>query len=157
MEITVAMLITALVIAITYTCYTIVYKSYISYRVRQSKLTEVNQLTQTLTRDMERGEIVIQQQNGILIKGKTEAITYQIQPEYVLRLKGATDTFKVNATDFTGFFEGQPLARQNESEEQNRLDEISFTIIFGDDKIPYHYFKSYSSQNLINRNPNAIN
>ena len=151
MEITVAMLISALVIAITYTCYTIVYQSYTSYQSRQSKLAEINQFTQTLTRDLERSEIVLLRADTIIIKN--ESITYQIRPEYTLRTKGITDTFKVKTADLACFFEGRAL----NAESAGLADEISFTIIVGDAKIPYHYLKSYSSQNLINSNPNALN
>ncbi|MES2275324.1 MAG: hypothetical protein V4592_04830 [Bacteroidota bacterium] len=157
MEITVAMLIAAIVIAITYTCYTIVYKSYLAFKTRQHDLVEVSQLTQLIERDMEKGDLIVQREDGITIKGSNNEISYAIQPDYILRIAAVTDTFKVKTEGLIRYFEGQALATKNDSDEQNRIDELSFTILLGNDKFPYDYLKPYSSQNLINRNPNAIN
>jgi hypothetical protein len=54
-------------------------------------------------------------------------------------------------------FETFPVNEVQETEEQNRIDEFAFTLIFQNEKIPYHYHKLYSSVNLIQRNPNAVN
>jgi hypothetical protein len=157
MEITVAMLIAAIVIAITYTCYTIIYKSYLSFKTRQHELVEISQLTQLIGKDMERGDVVLQRADGLMIKNDTSTITYSIQPDYVLRITNIADTFKIKTEALTKYFEGLPLADQANTDEQNRIDELSFTILLDNDKFPYYYYKQYSSQNLINKNPNAIN
>jgi type II secretory pathway component PulJ len=157
MEVTIAMLLAAIVIGITYTCYSIIYKSYVAFKARQTELVEVSQFTQVLRNDMTHGDIVLQRTDGIVIKNKDSEITYNILPEYSLRISTVTDTFKIKTEEVTRYFEGLPLTGQQDTDEQNRIDELSFTILSRDQKFPYYYFKQYSSQNLINRNPNAIN
>jgi type II secretory pathway component PulJ len=157
MEITVAMLISALVIGLAYTCFTIIYQQYHIYNSKQTELMEVDQLNKVLQSDFDKAEMIMQDNDDIVIKNKNGQLSYRIMPAYVLRIANATDTFKVSMQDVTRYFEGKPLTNQSDLPEGNRMDELSFTIIYHNEKIPYYYIKQYSSQNLINRNTHAIN
>lgn len=156
-EITISMLISAVVIGMVYTCYSIIYKGYSVFNIKQKELVEMGQLNQVLQKDFEKAEGIFQNDEGIAIKNKNTWVSYQIKPDYILRVSTVTDTFKLTTQDVTPYFEGRPLTGRSEVEEQNRIDELSFILIYHNEKFPYYYFKEYSSQNLINRNTNAFN
>lgn len=157
MEITVAMLISAIVIGMAYTCFNIIYQQYHTFNTKQAELVEIDQLNKVLQHDFDKAEIILQDNDDIVLKNKDDQLTYHIQPDYILRIANAVDTFKVNTQEVTRYFEGQTLDTESDLPENNRIDELSFTIIYHNEKIPYYYFKQYSSQDLINRNTHAIN
>ena len=157
MEITVAMLISAIVIGLAYTCFNIIYQQYHAFHERQSELMKIDQLNKVLQEDFDRAETILQNDDDIIIKNKDSQLSYRIQPEYILRISNTTDTFKVNTQEVTRYFEGRHLTEQSDLPEDNRMDELSFTIIYHEEKIPYYYTKQYSSQDLINRNTHAFN
>lgn len=152
-----AMLISAIVIGLAYTCFNIIYQQYQVYNGKQTEVMEIDQLNKVLQKDFDKAEIILQDNDDIVIKNKDSQLSYRIMPAYVLRISNATDTFKVATRDVTRYFEGRPLATQSDSPEGNRMDELSFTIIYHNEKIPYYYNKQYSSQDLINRSTHAIN
>ncbi len=157
MEVTIALLLAAVVIAITYTCFNILYKSYLDFNLRQKRLTDISQFDRVIGRDIEKARVMIQQNNGIIIKTSNSDIKYIFQPDYILRVTGSIDTFTVKAAELATYFQGNELLNSTDDPEDGRLDGISFNIISGNDKFPYYYFKHYSSEDLIDRNNNAIN
>jgi Tfp pilus assembly protein PilE len=151
MEVTITMLIAVIVIGITYTAYTIVNKSFLNYKSKNEDIALLARIDHLIRRDFEQATIVEGDQTGInIIKSGQPSIHYEITPGYILRKATVTDTFKVNSSDVKAYFEGT-------DRQYDRIDELTFTIHDQDDLIPYHYFKQYSSANLIQPSPNAIN
>jgi hypothetical protein len=157
LEVTITMLLTALVIGITYASYTIVVKSYRSFTGHNDDLTVLTNLDHVLKRDFDQAEIIYKATDGISLKSRNNLIKYTITPEFITRSTGKTDTFKVQTQEVATLYNNIPLTEVQLKEEQNRIDEFSFNLVFPTAKIPYHYYKLYSSFNLIQRDRNAIN
>jgi hypothetical protein len=120
-------------------------------------MAAVLRLDELLQKDFNRAEIVMKDTDGIALKDSSRIIKYRFNPDYVLRIGIVVDTFKVK-TDSVGMaFENTMINEMKVDEEDKRLDELDLNITLQNEKIPYHYHKIYSSANLINRNPNAVN
>jgi prepilin-type N-terminal cleavage/methylation domain-containing protein len=156
MEVTITMMIAAILMGITYTAYSIVSRSYLSFNTKNKDMAELEQLDGLLKKDFDRAEIILKEADGISIKHTDRTINYQFNPDYIIRTSGITDTFKIKTGEIATSFEGQPVNEANSSHEQNRLVQLDLSLLFQNEKIPYHYYKQYSSVNLIQRNPDAI-
>jgi Tfp pilus assembly protein PilE len=157
LEVTITMLITALLIGITYTSYSIIVKSYQSFDKKNNEMAVLATLDHLLKRDFDQAESIFKDQEGIALISINKTIKYQFKLDYILRIGARTDTFKVQTQDVNTAFENVSINEVQETEEQNRIDELAFTLIYQNEKIPYHYVKLYSSVNLIFRNPDAVN
>jgi len=157
MEVTITMMIAAILMGITYTAYSIVSRSYLSFNTKNKDMAELEQLDGLLKKDFDRAEIILKETDGISIKHTDRTVSYQFNPDYIIRTAGITDTFKIKTGEITTSFEGRPVNEANASQEQNRLDQLDLNLLFQNEKIPYHYYKQYSSVNLIQRNPDALN
>jgi Tfp pilus assembly protein PilE len=157
MEITVVMLISAIVIGIAYTAFNIINQSYHSFQQKNEDIAVLVRLDELLRKDFARANTVSKTTNGIFVKIGTDSVSYEFESDFTVRTSSITDTFKLNAQDVVTSFEAGPITAINPVTEQNRIDELDFSILFENEKIPYSYHKQYSSANLIERNPNAIN
>ena len=157
LEVTIVMMITSLLIGITYTSYSIIVKSYLSFTEKNKDQTVLTNLDYLLRRDFEQANIIRKEPDGVSLQRESGIIKYQIKPEYILREGIRTDTFKVETQDLSTLFENVPINDVQTIDEQNRIDELQFTLIYKNDQIPCYYHKLYSSSNLIQRNPNAGN
>lgn len=163
MEVTITMMVAAIVIGITYTAYTIIKKSFVDFKAKNEDIALLARVDQVMKRDFDRAVIIQADNTGIdLINEDQPPVHYEITPTYILRKTTATDTFKVQSQDIKTFFEKKERNELEESSnltdsEANRIDELSFTVNYKGDFIPFHFIKKYSSANLIKRNPNAIN
>lgn len=157
LEVTITMVIAGLLIGLTYTSYTIIAKFYHAFKDKNDRMAVLVSLDHVLARDFDRAEIILRKTDGITIKNSSRTIKYTFNLNFITRNDFKTDTFMVQPVEIKYFFQQAPVSEVNEREEQNRLDEVSFTVVFTDQKIPYHYYKQYSSDNLIKRNSNAGN
>jgi hypothetical protein len=158
MEITITMLISAIVTGITYTAFSIITRSYHVFDSRHKDMAAVLRLDELLQKDFSRAEIVLKDTDGIALRDDSfRVIKYRFNPDYTLRIGITVDTFKVQSDSISTTFENSIVSGMRSTEEANRLDELALNIVLQDKKIPYHYRKIYSSANLINRYPNAVN
>jgi len=157
MEVTVAMLLTGLAIGITYAVYSIVLQSYSAYGAKNDNINVLFNLDHILKRDFDRADTIIKDTAGLSMKIGSQTIKYAFYPDFITRESTKIDTFKVQTQDWITAFENVPLNELQTHPEQNRVDELNFRLILNSDTIPYHYYKLYSSENLIQRNPNALN
>jgi hypothetical protein len=157
MEVTIAMLLSVIVIGITYTVFSIVTLSHHKYSLKHEEMAKVLQLDELLHKDFDRAEIVLKDTDGIAIKNKNRLTRYRFYGDYILRVGSTTDTFKVKSDSVITSFENQVINSPGISVEQNRLDELDIQLTLQNEKIPYYYRKIYSSVNLINRTKNAVN
>lgn len=156
-EVTIAMLITGLLIAVTYTSYSIIVKSYQAFSTKHEDLVVLNNIDHLLKRDFFKAEIIYKTSDGIQLKQNNTEIGYEFKPGYIVRHAVRIDTFKVQTLEVIATFENLPITDVQAVEEQNRIDGLSFTLVYKNEQIPYIYHKMYSSVNLINRIPNASN
>lgn len=163
MEVTIAMLVAAIVIGMTYTAYTIISKSFIDFKAKNEGIALLARIDHVMKRDFDRAVMIEVDDTGItMINNNQLPVHYEIMPSYILRKTSVADTFKVQSRDINMFFEkrekNEMTANTNlTSAELNRIDELSFAISYKNDLIPFHFIKKYSAVNLINRNPHAIN
>jgi Tfp pilus assembly protein PilE len=156
-EVTIAMLLTALAVGITYTVYSIVIKSYNAFSTRNANISTLVSLDHVIRRDFDRADTVFKDSTGVTVKWKDGFARYAFLPDEILRQTERTDTFKVQSQNCVTAYGGLPIEELQPQLEQNRVDELRFTLIFENDTIPCHYVKTYSSADLIQRNPDAIN
>jgi hypothetical protein len=157
MEVTITMLLAAILIGITYTTYTIISKSYLSFTRKNDDMAVVLLVDKLLKKDFSHAEIVLKDSSGVSFKGANRIIKYKFSPDYIVRISGRLDTFKVQTEVIKTAFEQQPAAEFSVIDEESRIDDLELTILLQNEKIPYHYHKQYSSFNLIQRNPDALN
>ena len=157
LEVTITMLIVGLLIGITYTSYSIIIQSYHSFTSKNDDMAILVTLDHLLKRDFTRAETITKTPNGINLTWAGNVVDYKFTADFVIRSATRIDTFKVLTRAVNTTFENLPISEITDTDEQSRLDQLDFTLIFQNEKIPYHYHKLYSSVNLIQRNPNAIN
>jgi prepilin-type N-terminal cleavage/methylation domain-containing protein len=157
LEVTITMLIAGVLIGITYTSYSIVFKSYHSFSVKNEDMTVLITLDHLLKRDFEKADTILKDTGGIILTKDNRLIKYEFMPDFVVRIAARTDTFKVQTQELNTTFENVPIVELQATAEENRIDGLDFIVIFQNEKIPFHYRKLYSSENLIQRNPNAVN
>ncbi len=163
MELTVSMLLAALVISITYTALTIVTRSYQGFSQKNGELAVLTRLDELLKKDFSAAQGIYKTARGITLPGAAPdalPVRYEFGPDWVLRRTGlVTDTFKVVSVRSQMLFEGREIEQDTEEEgtpsEASRADELSLELVYKDEKFPYHYYKTYSSENLIKRKTHA--
>jgi Tfp pilus assembly protein PilE len=156
MEVTITMIISAILIGITYTAFSIFSRSYHGFGLKNQDMAMVLRLNELLQRDFDRADIVLKEADGIALKAPARVIRYRFAPDYFVRTGVAIDTFKIKTDSVITSFDGSVINEPAEYDEVNRLDELDIQLLLQNEKIPYHYHKVYSSENLINRNPDAI-
>lgn len=162
MEVTITMLVAAIVIGITYTAYTIISRSFIDFKSKNEDIALIARIDHLVKRDFEQADLIVTDESGVSIqKLGLMPVHYEFNPSYIVRRSVVADTFKVNNTDIKTFFEHREKSPNNDSDPSdvagNRIDELSFTITYKDDLIPFHYVKTYSAVNLLPGNPYAFN
>jgi len=157
LEVTITMLITGLLIGITYTSYSIVVQSYKAFSVKNDEIAVLVTLDHLLKRDFDKAEIIYKTQDGLMFKQDNQIVNYEFMPDYILRSSARIDTFKVQTQAIITTFVNMPINEVQETEEQNRVDGLGFTIIYKTEQIPYLYHKQYSSVTLMQRTTNALN
>jgi len=157
MEVTVAMLIAGLVIGMTYTAYSVVSRSYQSFQQKNDDIAVLLQLDHLLKRDFAQADTIFKTANGLTFTNAKSMVNYQIDSSWIIRTSAVTDTFKVKVSGVNTLFEEQPITNISPTDEPNRVDELEFQVLFQDKSIPYHYYKTYSAANLIERNAHALN
>ncbi len=145
MEVTVAMLLSAICISICYMAYSLIGDYYRVFHQKNQTAAELLLLKQGLEKDFLRGKVIIKEENGFQVQLDTTKISYSFDGELVLRTYGLmhSDTFKLANKDLIATFEGKALANQD------TLDEVSFKL-FLDKQTPtiIHLNKHYSAVDL---------
>lgn len=154
LELTIAMLLSAVVIGIAYTTFSIISRLYGEYNRKHEELAVILRLDELLRRDFNHAQGVYLTTEGYTFKDSLQDVQYRFTPDYVLRSSSVTDTFKVVVQQPEAAFETQPVTEEvlvADSLESGRLDELHFTLLYKGTLFPCHYHKHYSSKNLINR------
>jgi Tfp pilus assembly protein PilE len=154
LEVTITMLIAGLLIGITYASYSIVIKSYHSFTMKNDAMASLVSLDHLLKRDFDQADVIFKEPDGVSIKKEDKTIKYIFSTDFIVREAARIDTFKMQTTDINTTFENAAINEIQATDEQNRIDQLDFVLIFQTEKIPYHYHKLYSSENLVQRNPN---
>lgn len=144
MEVTIAMLIAGIAIAITFTTYKIVSGSYIGFSKKQNELAGFVNLDKLLKQDFIAARNIVKSSDGLVMEMEGGLIRYQVAPHFILRDQFSlrTDTFKliVNHTGFS--FEHKDV------EDGQSIDHFEFETVVQGQVLPLHYLKIYSAGNL---------
>jgi hypothetical protein len=157
MEIAIAMLISALLIGMTYTIYSIVARSFAAFTKKNNAIAMISRLDELLKKDFDRADRIEKTENGIAMTRNGQSVIYTISPGALLRTAGITDTFKIAVISSTASFEGRAIAASTPDAESSRIDDFDMLFVAENDTLTGHYHKTYSSANLINRNAHAVN
>jgi len=144
MEVTIAMLIAAIAIAITYTAYRIISGTYLNYAKKQDRIAAFAVADQLLKEDFLASDHILRTADGLDFQSESGMIRYQFTGSYVLREQYAlqTDTFKLEVQHISFTFENEAVAEGTE------VDRLDYTSRLEDQDIPLTYQKTYSAQSL---------
>ncbi|MBC7913519.1 MAG: prepilin-type N-terminal cleavage/methylation domain-containing protein [Pyrinomonadaceae bacterium] len=169
-ELSVSMAVSAIVIMMAYTVYTILGKGYRDFNVKNQEFSVLLRADEVLKRDFSDAGMILLTDRGILIKkDDLEIINYYFNDNEIIRKSTTIDTFKVKASQKDYSFESNPVYKNIEASkteiaitdtlvlENSRIDEMKLIIIFRNELIPFSYHKHYSSLDLSNRKAHAIN
>lgn len=154
LELVITMMISAILIGLTFTIYGIVTRSYQSFSKKNDEVMVMLTLDRLLRRDFSKAEAIRRQGSKIFIIGRNDTVRYDFESGYLVRTRGIIDTFKVDYQQFDSKFEGRSPEINPDSVVLQ--DELSFSITYHDQVIPYHYFKQYSSETLFQNDHYAI-
>ena len=157
MEVTITMMVAAILIGITYTSYSIVVKSYGSFTSKNNDMGELITLDHLVNRDFDQAKIIRKDSAGFSFVKDSALVRYEFSADYILRKAAKIDTFKIKNRDVNASFESVPLTELRDQADQNIIDALDFVLMYQKDTIGYHYHKTYSSENLIEKKSNAIN
>lgn len=147
MEVTIAMLLSAICITICYSAYGIVNNYYSTFQKKNELADRVLSLRHALETDFLKGNYILKNEEGFEVALDSATINYCFYPNAILRKVNElhTDTFKVDPKELTGYFEGN-LALNTDT-----IDQIGFKIKLSKGvTVPIQLNKLYSAQNLFN-------
>lgn len=144
MEVTIAMLIAGVAIAISFTAYRIVSGAYLTYTKKQERVAVFITADKLMKKDFLNAKRIIRTEAGLSMELQDGTITYELKNDYLLRGQYhlSTDTFKMTLKDINCAFEGvvAPVGTP--------VDECGFKAAVDAQEIPVHYQKKYSAQDL---------
>lgn len=144
-EVTFAMLLSALCIAVCYTAYGLIGDYYLHFREKNEQTDGVLALRHVLERDFLKSNAIVRSDKGFDVFLDSTTFKYSFNEGFVTRSIEAlhTDTFKLKTESLIGYFEG------NEIKQADTLDQIRFTIRFKSSlAIPIEINKMYSATDL---------
>jgi Tfp pilus assembly protein PilE len=147
MEVTVAMLLSAICITLCYSAYGIITGYYHEFGKKNETIAAVLSLKQVLERDFLKSKYVLRNENEIILINDSTNIKYLFDSNFVARNFNElhTDTFKLTTTGFAASFEKIEIVNTD------TIDHLSFDAILPKHKIvPIQINKIYSSENLFN-------
>ncbi len=146
-EVTIAMLLSAICIAICYSAYGIIAKYYVGFQQKNQTADAVLTLRHVLEKDFLKSNIVLKNEEGLEMQQDSSKIYYIFNPDAVLRKIDElhTDTFKLKPIEVGCFFEGREVL------EPDTIDELRFKMDLAQHVlVPIQLNKTYSAQNLFN-------
>ena len=144
MEVTVAMLLSAITIAICYTAYTTIKGYFFSFKQRTNEAEELLYFKHVMERDLQKSNYVFYIKDGIELLVDSSSVKYIFNDSSTLRSlsTGQTTTLKVAAKDLKFFFE------QKEIVGPDTIDQLNLNLKLGKTNMPLQFHKFYSASNL---------
>jgi prepilin-type N-terminal cleavage/methylation domain-containing protein len=151
LEITLTMMISAILIGLTFTIYTIVSRSFSLFTRKNDEVMVMLTLDKLLKRDFLTAETIRRKDSQVFFIGRQDTAVYDFKEHFITRTKGIRDTFRVTCQDLNSKFDHTESGLAGDSSVLQ--DELFFRIKYIDQTIPYHYLKHYSSETLLNNPP----
>ena len=161
-ELTLAMLISSLVIGIAYVSYSIIQKTYLNLEKKNQSIAQYYRLDQLIRKDFFVSDSLVNTSKGFLaFKSGLSLSEYQVYPMYIIRTANSNlDTFPIPIAFMETSFLGKPSAANplislDSLIFQTKIDDLSLMVLYKGDTIPFHYHKKYSSVDLFQEDPHA--
>lgn len=144
MEVTIAMLIAAIAIAITFTAYQIVSGSYLNFTRKQDRIAIFVTADKLLKQDFLKAKKITKISEGLVMEMEEGLISYNFRSDYLLRDQYSirTDTFKLKIDKLNFLFENEVVA------DTGLIDQCSFETEIDKQAISLYYQKVYSARDL---------
>jgi Tfp pilus assembly protein PilE len=155
METMIVMIVAAILIGFTYTAYLLVSQSYMAFSAKNKALQTTLTLDKLLKKDFAQASLITRENHHLVFKTDSIVTDYAFLPDYITRTKGMTDTFYVKSMNLITGFENLQTD-STAADPPPRVDDLQLTILLQKIKIPYHYHKLYSSENLFPSSTYAI-
>ena len=145
-ELIVAMLISSLVITISYYSYSIISRQFIYFRNINEYTIEITRLNTVLKTDFAESKYCSQQANGLsFVFEDNRKVSYEFYPEHIIRyMPGLTDTFHIQPANLNKLFFNEPS-----NNPKGLIDELSFESQQDKEIKYFHYRKDYGADVLI--------
>lgn len=154
METIIVMIVAAILIGFSYSAYLIVSRSFLSFSAKNRDMQTVLQLDRLLKKDFVQARLITRAGQHLIFRTDSVVTDYEFHQDYITRTKGLTDTFYVRSeSPVTGFEE---RADSTATDTGSRIDDLQLSVWLQKTKIPYHYHKLYSSENLFQSSTDAI-
>lgn len=140
-ELLVTLVITSVVITLSYTTFNYIHKLFVDYKSQCRFISEYTTLKERVDYESRQCEFVLEQtENKLLFKRDTIYRTLEIMPEVILfKNQSACDTFHITPHKIIKTYE--PMST---SEWKNRLlQSLSFETVFGKQKFIFYFHKKY--------------
>nr|WP_233166977.1 hypothetical protein [Pedobacter sp. ASV2] len=109
MEVTVAMLLSAICITICFTAYGLIQNYYSNFRIKNETSAQLTDLKLVMDKDFLKSRYVIKTDEGLKLKNDSTELSYVFDEHKILRIIPGlhTDTFFVELKDKEFYFEGK--------------------------------------------------
>lgn len=145
MEVTVAMLISAICITICYTAYGLIGDYYRVFQERSRSADRVLSLKQVLEKDFLKSNLILRNEEGLLLQMDTSQVRYRFNEVTVVRELGEqhADTFRLELRELKSFFE------LRETVDTDTIDQVDLTVLLPKNiAVNIRLKKQYSAHHL---------
>ena len=147
MELLIAMIIGGIVVGISYTAYSIIYKQFLNYKSMNGKINEASLLNTLMQHDFSNASFInASGEKEITFTFQPEnKIVYRFDQDYIIRQTGETrDTFFVPAENIERRFQNEKI-----SDYTALIDAVSFEATISGEKEFFNFGKQYASDVLM--------
>ncbi|KQR70894.1 hypothetical protein [Pedobacter sp. Leaf176] len=145
MEVTIAMLLSAICISICYSAYGIIGSYYRTFQLKNETADAALSLRHVLEKDFLKSKLVLSTDSGLMMQQDSSTILYTFREKAILRELPElhTDTFKISYSGLQFFFEGEIL------EQKDTVDRMDLEILLDKAAVAkIRVEKKYSAENL---------
>jgi Tfp pilus assembly protein PilE len=154
-EVTIAMMASAILILIVYTAFSIISNAYRAFYKKNNEISGLVQFDRLMNKDFSKAKRILRTERGVLLVNDTDSTIYIIDTAYIVRNHKIIDTFKVKVDSSLTLFENQPVSLLSRDTAMNRIDQLEIQLNFNNQPVNLQYHKTYSSSNLIQQDPYA--
>lgn len=145
MEVIIVMIISMIVISLTYKTLDIVSMQYRQFSKNSKQVYELSLMETLLTKDFANSEYVKRVSNGMICRFKRKSILYIFDNSSMIRVEGAvSDTFNIVPNDVRYYFSDKNVSNIN-----GYIDRVVFMSNLSNSKL-FTYRKIYASDFLLN-------
>lgn len=145
MEVIIVMIISMIVISLTYKTLDIVSMQYRQFNKNSKQVYELSLMETLLTKDFANSEYVKRVSNGMMCGFKRKSILYTFDDSSMIRVEGAvSDTFNIVPNNVRYYFSDKNVSNIN-----GYIDRVVFVSNLSNSKL-FTYRKIYASDFLLN-------